>query len=108
MNISVATKGLSAIESGDFHLVCRLYEMAGADFDVHVGYEDAEGSHRKGRKLIKVLYRISRRHRTYRAGEGNDWLTAFEEDVKAHCFTSLFLNPATKGRGNPRLLASGI
>ena len=106
MNISVAIKGLSANESGDFQLVCRLCEMHWSDFEVRIEHdEQAADFGRQGRKLIHVLYRISGKHRTYRAGMGNDWVAAFEEDVKAHCFSSLFRKPALSGKRNSRAQA---
>lgn len=105
MNLTVRAKGLSADESGDFQLVCRLCDMHWSDFEVEVRVENGEHAAslgRQGRKLIHVLHRISGRHRTYRAGMGNDWVTAFEEDVKAQCFTSLFQKPGLSGRRNSR------
>jgi hypothetical protein len=89
MDTNVAVDGLSNQECGDFRLVCRLYELYWSDFEVHVEYEPVGGFGRKGRKLVHALYRISGRHRTYRAGAGNNWISAFEEDVTAYCFTSL-------------------
>src|SRR5882724_10443682 len=55
------------------------------------------GLGRKGRKLAHALYRISGRHRTHRAGAGNNWISAFEEDVKAYCFTSLSRKLPSRG-----------
>ena len=98
MDMSTPVTGLSQQESGDFQLVCRLYELHWSDFEVHVEHETAGGIGRKGRKLAHVLYRISGRHRTYRAGSGNNWITAFEEDVKAHCFTELSRWSTAKSR----------
>jgi hypothetical protein len=108
MNISIASEGLSANERGDFQLVCRLYEMGSADFEALVEHEHAAGSGRAGRKLVRVLCRLSGRHRTYRAGAGNDWVTAFEEDVRAHCFMPLFQKPSFGGRGHSGVHASGF
>jgi hypothetical protein len=109
MNISVTTKGLSANESGDFQLVCRLCEMHWSDFEVRIEH-DEQAAHfgRQGRKLIHVLHRISGRRRTYRAGMGNDWVSAFEEDVRAYCFTSLFKKPDPNSRRNSRPHASSL
>lgn len=87
MGMSAAVDGLSNHERGDFHLVCRLCELHRSDFDVHVEYEEAGGFGRGGRKLAHVLNRTSGRHRTYRAGTGNNWISAFGEDVRSYCFT---------------------
>jgi len=88
MDTNVAVDGLSKQECGDFRLVCKLYDLHWSDFELHVEHEPVGGLGRKGRKLAHALYRISGRHRTYRAGAGNNWISAFEEDVKAYCFTS--------------------
>jgi hypothetical protein len=87
MDVNVAVEALSNRDRGDFHLVCRLCELHWRDFEVHVEYEQAGGSGRKGRKLVSVLHRASGRHRTYRGGTGNNWISAFEEDARAYCFT---------------------
>ena len=97
MDTNVPVDGLSKQECGDLRLVCRLYELHWWDFEVHVEYEQVGGFGRKGRKLAHVLYRFSGRHRTYRAGTGNNWISAFEEDVKANCFTSFSRNLPSKG-----------
>jgi len=51
MDMSTPVTGLSQQESGDFQLVCRLYELHWSDFEVHVEHEAAGGIGRKGRKL---------------------------------------------------------
>ncbi len=86
MDMSIVADGLSSQERGDFRLACRICGLHWSDFDVYMENEQAGGFGREGRKLAHVLYRISGRQRTYRAGLGNDWIPAFEVDIKARCF----------------------
>jgi hypothetical protein len=101
--MSAAADGLSNQERGHIHLVCRLSKLHSSDFDVHVEYEPVGGFGRTGRKLVYVLYRASGRHRTYRAGTGNNWIAAFEEDIRAYCFTLFFLNSPSGRREAGRI-----
>lgn len=66
-------------------MLCGLQRR---DFTVRVERETA-GTQGIGRRLANVLYKPSRRFRTYRAGPGNRWMSSFEEDIKAHCYFSL-------------------
>lgn len=67
-------------------MLCGLQRR---DFTVRVERETA-GTQGIGRRLANVLYKPSRRFRTYRAGPGNRWMSSFEEDIKTHCYFSLF------------------
>lgn len=98
--------GLSKTERGEFHLVCRICSLHWSDFEVHVEYEGSGTHGRKGRKLAHVLYRVSGRHRTYRAGAGNNWISAFEEDIRAHCSTRI-AKSADRPRRYPSLTGTG-
>ncbi len=91
-------------ECDDFRVVCAIAELKWSDFEVRVDCEPMGDLGRTGRRLISVFYKPSDWHRSYRAGTGNQWMSAFEEDAKARCFTSharKSVSPITEDPGLP-------
>ena len=81
--------GLTTQERRQVRAICIFCGLQRRDFTVRVERETA-GAQGSGRRLANVLYKPSRRYRTYRAGPGNRWMSSFEEDIKTHCYFSLF------------------
>lgn len=81
--------GLTTQERRQVRAICMLCGLQRRDFTVRVEREHAAGTQGIGRRLANVVYKPSRRYRTYRAGPGNSWMSAFEEDIKRHCYFSL-------------------
>ena len=80
--------GLSTEEREDFHVICQIAELQWSEFEIHLDCEPADRLRRTGRRLVNVLYKPSGQCRTYRAGVGNNWMSAVEEDINLHCFVS--------------------
>ena len=81
--------GLTTQERRQVRAICLLCGLQRRDFTVRVEREPAAGTQGMGRRLANVLYKPSRRSRSYRAGPGNRWMSSFEEDIKTHCYFSL-------------------
>ena len=86
--MSIPFPGLSIAECDDFRVTCVIAELKWSDFEIRIDCDSAVRPGRTGRRLVSVLYKPSGRYRSYRAGAGNNWLSAVEEDIKLHCFVA--------------------